>query len=152
LWLLLTKKNKNMRKFKLLFVVAIIASLAFSSCKKYEEGPSLTLRSRTSRLTGEWKITKELENGSAQTFDANERVKIEKGGAYTYSSTILGQVISMTGTWELTSNDEKLKISFTSGGSTSSKEYTIMRLSNSELFLEQQDGNYLYRKEYEKVD
>ncbi len=141
-----------MRKFKLLFVIAIIASLAFSSCKKYEEGPSLTLRSRTSRLTGEWKITKELENGSAQTFDANERVKIEKGGAYTYSSTILGQVISMTGTWELTSNDEKLKISFTSGGSTSSKEYTIMRLSNSELFLEQQDGNYLYRKEYEKVD
>lgn len=152
MWLLLTKKNKNMRKFKLLFVVAVIASLVFSSCKKYEEGPSLTLRSRTSRLTGEWKITKEAENGSAQTFDANARIKIEKGGAYTFSSTYLSQPVSMTGTWEFTSDDEKIKFTYTSGGYTSSDEWTIMRLSNSELFLEQQDGNDLYRTEYEKVD
>ncbi len=143
-----------MRKFKLLFVVAIIASLAFSSCKKYEEGPSLTLLSRTSRITGEWKITKEAENGSAQTFDANARIKIDKGGAYTYTytSSYLGQAVSMTGTWKFTSDDEKIQFSYTSGGSTSSDEWTIMRLSNSELFLEQQDGDNLYRTEYEKVD
>jgi hypothetical protein len=137
-----------MRKFKLLFLVAIVASLAFSSCKKYEEGPSLTLRSRESRITGEWKMTKDTENGAAQTIDPNFRMKIEKGGTLTWTNT----TGSMAGTWEFISNDEKVRFTFTYAGFTSSDDWTIMRLSSKELFLEQQDDNDLYRMEFENVD
>lgn len=144
-----------MRKFKLFFLVAMVASLAFSSCKKYEEGPSLTLRSRESRLAGEWKISKSLENGAAQTVNANDRLKFEKGGAFTFTTTypIIGAV-SSTGTWKFTSDDEKISTTITNPltNDAYTDEWTIMRLSSKELFLEHQDGNDLYRMEYEKID
>ncbi len=45
-------KTKNF----LLLVAAVVVLFNFSSCKKYPDGPSFSLRSKTDRLTGTWKI------------------------------------------------------------------------------------------------
>ncbi len=140
-----------MKKFSLLFVVAIVVSLALSSCSKYDEGPTLTLRSKASRLNGEWKITKVTENGVARTFDANARVKMDKDGVYSYSSVYSGQTITAEGTWKLTSDGDKILFTSSLGQFTSSEEYVIKRLSSKELFLEKKENNDLDRIEYEKI-
>ncbi|MEI6348567.1 MAG: lipocalin family protein [Bacteroidota bacterium] len=136
-----------MKKLPILLIFALLGTFFFSGCGKYDEGPSISLRSRTSRISGEWKPTKELVNSDPQTFDANSRVKIDKGGTVTF----INGSYSATGTWAFTSNDEKVTFTSTYGGFSSSTEYTIKRLSNSELFMERQDGNDLYRFEYEKL-
>jgi hypothetical protein len=146
-----TKKTKIMKKLSILLVFAVLGAFLFSSCSKYDEGPTITFRSNVSRISGEWKTTKSLRNGTAESFDANDRVKIDKGGSVTFTHYNGSIAYTITGTWEFTSNDEKVKFSQTYAGVTSSNEYTIKRLSNSEMYLEKQDGNDLYRYEYEKL-
>lgn len=140
-----------MKKLSILLVFAVVGAFLFSSCSKYPEGPTLTLLSKASRISGEWKTTKALRNGSAESYDANARMKIDKGGSVTYTYYNGNTAYTITGTWEFTSDYEKVKFSQTYAGVTSSNEFTIKRLSNSEMYLEKQDGNDLYRYEYEKL-
>ncbi len=140
-----------MKKISLLFVFAIVISIAFSSCKKYDEGPSLSLRSKASRLAGEWKITKFTENGVARSYDANDRIKMDKEGVYSYTHTIGNSSITSTGTWKLIMDDKQIEVTSTYSSFTDTEVYVIKRLSNSELFLEQQDGSDLIRIEYQKL-
>ena len=45
---------------KTLYILPLLGliALTFSSCKKYEDGPAITLRTVKSRIVGEWKVTK----------------------------------------------------------------------------------------------
>ena len=54
-----------------LFLMLAIAA-AFSSCKKYEEGPGFSLRSPEGRLEGTWKVEMATEkDGTNSTADYN---------------------------------------------------------------------------------
>lgn len=111
----------------LILIVLVSLSIVLSSCKKGENDPGLSLRSRTARLAGKWTIAKgELKetyddvtettiiNGTNYTFNsgrgANEvngtfvgTVEFEKGGAFTDTRTITvnGQANTTTvkGNW-----------------------------------------------------
>ena len=49
----------NARKnHKLLLTAAVADFLSFNSCKKYENHPILSLRTKTARLTSDWKAVK----------------------------------------------------------------------------------------------
>ncbi len=53
-------KNKLMKKIISLFALsAIVATLIFSGCKKGENDPFLSLKSRTARLAHTWKLSSE---------------------------------------------------------------------------------------------
>ncbi len=54
-----------MKKSTLTLASWVIATLVFTftSCSKYEEGPGLSLRSKTSRVAGDWKVTSFTEDG-----------------------------------------------------------------------------------------
>lgn len=140
-----------MKKISFLFVFAVIASLVFSGCDKYDEGPTITFKSNVSRLTGEWKPTKMTENGVDQTFNASDRVKFAKDGTLTLTYTISNTSYTKTGTWAFSNDDETLTYTTTIAGFTQVEVFTIKRLSSSQLFVEQQDGNNLTRYEYEKL-
>ncbi|MDD2413159.1 MAG: hypothetical protein RBS19_11825 [Bacteroidales bacterium] len=139
-----------MRKVKLLFVALIVASIAFSGCKKYEEGPSLSLRTKTARITGEWKIVKQLYNGVEVALDAEDKsmiMDIQKDGIFIMKNSYG----NFSGNWEFNSDKTKLIISFSILGQTSRSEATILRLTNKELFTEEvKDGNKT-RTELEKI-
>jgi hypothetical protein len=140
-----------MKKISFLFVFAVIASLLFSGCDKYDEGPTITFKSNVSRLTGEWKPTKVTENGVDQTFNANDRVKFSKDGILTITYSIGNTSYTETGTWAFSNDDETLTYTTTIAGFSHNEVYTIKRLSSSQLFVEQQDGSNLHRYEYEKL-
>jgi hypothetical protein len=71
-------KTKNSIKYFTLFTIMVIgASVFFSSCNKYEEGPSFSLVSATKRITGTWKLTETILNDSP--VDLNELIDLLGG-------------------------------------------------------------------------
>jgi cytoskeletal protein RodZ len=151
LLLIINKKYNSMKKITFLFVFAVIASLVFSGCDKYDEGPTLTLKSNVSRITGEWKPTKYTKNGVDQSFDPNYRVKFSKDGTLAITFTNNSVSYTSTGTWAFSNDDETLTYTSTFAGFSSIEQYTIKRLSSSQLFIEKQDDTNLLRYEYEKL-
>ncbi len=138
-----------MKKVKLLLVALFVTAIALTSCSKYEEGPSISLRSKTARITGEWKMVKQIYNGTevALSTEAKNMVfDIQKDGKY-IMKTSYGD---MAGTWEFNSDKTKFIVKSTFLGQTTSDESTIIRLSNKELVLEEVDGTDKTRIEMEK--
>ena len=133
-----------MKKLSILF--AAVAVVLLASCGKYEEGPGFSLRSKTSRLAGTWTVTEAFQGSTNITGDITNggtvEVTFDKDGAYTYTYdfVVFGIPASgtVTGTWAF--SDDKTSIEISNGGSQveSSK---ILRLTNSELWLEESDGS-----------
>lgn len=133
-----------MKKLSILF--AAFAVLFLASCGKYEDGPGFSLRSKTSRLAGTWTVTEVFQGSTDITGEITNggtiEVTFEKDGAYsyTYDFVVFGIPTNgtVTGTWAF--SDDKTAIEVSNGGSQveSSK---ILRLTNSELWLEESDGS-----------
>ena len=44
-----------------LLAAAAVTVLNFQSCSKYEDGPAFSLRSKNSRLVGEWEVLLKID-------------------------------------------------------------------------------------------
>lgn len=117
-------------------IIALTGALLLSlgSCKTYPDGPSLSILSKKSRLANEWVIHKIYTNDIDVTAiwvatypDFLWTIKKD----YVYEMLTNG--ITTTGTWELVSDKEQLKI--TEDGSPTPDVYDIYRLKNDELWL-----------------
>ena len=116
------KKTKNY----LFLSIAVIISLAITSCGKYEDGPGFSLLTKTARMTNKW----ELKSVDGETIPAGEIVwEFKKDGEATFSSGGFG---TETGTWEFSDDKEDLILEFDGDAST----LKIRRLTNKELWLE----------------
>ena len=114
------------------------AALTITSCGKYEEGPGMSLRTKKARLTGEWDAKEYVDADGTTVQDTDDDyVTFDKDGTYTYTSGSTSQ----SGTWEFSSDKEKIKIGYTVGSTTFSTETTIIRLTNTELWTKDEDGN-----------
>lgn len=115
--------------------VTLIALLAFSStilfsCKKYEEGPSVSLRSKTARVSNQWKVdyAKDLQDGTVTTADhAGDVWEFTKDGDFLKNGTLRG-------TWEFSDSKEEIIITGTFGDID---YYKIMKLKENEMWLQE---------------
>ena len=120
---------KNTKNY-LFLSIAVIISLAISSCGKYEDGPGFSLLTKTARMTNKW----ELKSVDGEIIPAGEIVwEFKKDGEATISYGGLG---TETGTWEF--SDDKEDLSLTVSGSTTNLK--IRRLTNKELWVEEPAG------------
>ncbi|MEN9915001.1 MAG: hypothetical protein RL528_1765 [Bacteroidota bacterium] len=120
---------KNTKNY-LFLSIAVIISLAITSCGKYEDGPGFSLLSKTARMTNKW----ELKSVDGETIPAGEIVwEFKKDGEATISYGGFG---TETGTWEF--SDDKEDLSLTVSGSTTNLK--IRRLTNKELWVEEPAG------------
>lgn len=122
-----------MKKGELKILVAGlgVAALTLQSCGTYEDGPGISLRSKDSRLTGEWKLVSVL----GITPEGVTTYEFESDGKYTYSydyETLSGSDTSIveTGTWEWADGKEAVTLEL-DGEDPST--ITIKRLTNSEM-------------------
>jgi hypothetical protein len=120
-----------------------VSSATLTSCSKYEEGPSLTLASKTSRLSGTWKLTAVTTNGVAEDLTGlNHTMTILKDGTYNtaivYSYMGFNYNDDYAGTWSF--SDDKTQLITTVNGSSGSDTQTIVRLAGKELKLKSVDG------------
>lgn len=125
--------------------ISIIAAIAFSalaltttSCGKYEDGPSLSLLTKKQRLCREWDAKSLVDsNGTTYEDNSDDVLTFEKEGGATYTNGGNG----IAGTWEFASDKEQIKTTYTVFGITDTDIYTIMRLTNKELWLKDSDGD-----------
>lgn len=132
-----------MKEGQLSHIIPIVAFaltiLLFTSCKKYEEGPALSLRSKKSRLANTWQRERKLVNGSEvalNTTDQSYRLTLKKNGdAKELNEDVFLQEEGM-GKWSLESDKEQLKIFVKfSEDVHRTTVYTIVRLKEKELWL-----------------
>jgi len=117
---------------KLLFTLVCL-TLILGSCKKYEEGPGISLRTKKARVVGEWKTEKLFIDGVEDTLTPDEKnIKwiFKKDGNYEYQAVTYTQI----GTWSFDIKRELIFMTDTEFGySTSCK---IKRLTNNEMWFE----------------
>lgn len=115
-----------------MLAVAVLLSFSFTSCKKYEDGPSFSLKTKTGRLTGEWEVV----TVDGETYSGNESMLMEfkRDGDFivTWNG---GSADSETGIWEW--QDQKEIIHIEIDGEVSN--WTVTRLTNSEFWFKDDD-------------
>lgn len=130
---LLPHKFNQMKKTQktLFFAATLMTVLNFASCGKYDDGPGFSLRSKTSRITGEWEV---VRIGS-QTFPNQGyslEFEFEKKGDFKYTYAYGTYSYSYAGDWEFSNDKEELELTF--DGTV--EIFEIKRLTNKELWLE----------------
>ena len=133
-----------MKNWILHLSAALILSATFSGlsgCKKYPEGPSLSLSSRVARLENSWKISSVTMNGQDVTnlfSSINYTETYDKEGNYSFASA----VDNRSGKWEFQNNDLEIRRSSVSG--QSSMDLIILKLKSNEFWYRVIDGSDEY--------
>lgn len=129
---------------RILFFILPLLVFAADSCKKYEDGPWISLRTKTERLSNTWQVSTAYQNGVDKTSDFNVAyagylLTIKKDNSYTlvYNPFNLGTVTD-NGTWSFNS-DKSHVILVNSNGDRA--DYTILRLKEKELWVKFTDDN-----------
>mgnify|MGYP001559314150 FL=1 len=117
--------------------IAIVFSISFQSCKKYEEGPALSLASKKGRVANVWKVDKEYDNGVEETCDAscqtsrsNSSIEYTKDGKVIWTFTGFPAI---NGVWEF--SDDKSEIMVKMEGMTEFSGQKIIKLKSKEMWL-----------------
>jgi len=135
---------------KTFIITLILLSLFVSSCKKYEDGPLISLKSKNSRLTGEWKLVsytyETTTNDVTTTISSFNGTTMEEfQNSYPYAHSL---IINKDGTY----TSKETKNYFTQGfssnwswfsGSKNKNQlylgindlYSIKKLTNEDLVL-----------------
>jgi len=133
-----------MKKIFTLVVLAAFIILGTASCKKYEEGPALSLRSKTSRLAGDWVLKKATQDGVDVTTNIGiDYITFEKEGDY----LVVGGGMEVTGTWSF--DDKKENIILKEKGSADQQKLKIIKLKNKELWYDVEVGTQVIRYQWE---
>lgn len=130
-----------MKKISLIVLVFFLVSNSlFQSCK-YEEGPTLSLRTKKARISGTWNVEKITEeDGTIFTPNDNNSLKytFNKSGTGDYIIILFGLSDSQTINWELANSKKNLKITYENGNIANTK---ILKLTNDELIVITNDGD-----------
>lgn len=126
--------NPKSMTFFFRLILVLVTVLFFTSCRKGEDDPSVSVRTRKARLAGEWR----LESGKSSytegaynrsyVFDGNNvtlqlsslnaiyytgkytlSLIIKKDGKFSFKENIAGQVLEAEGTWNFNSGVGKEK-------------------------------------------
>lgn len=117
--------------------LAAVALLAMG-CKKYDDGPGISLVPRTERVANTWVIERATADGDDVTSSYDQYVlSLTTDGAATLDAeyTVFGVDVSTetTGTWAFANDQEQLVLDFEED--LADGTYIINRLTQTELWL-----------------
>lgn len=125
-----------------LFLAAtVITVLNFQSCSKYEEGPSFSLRTKKSRIVGEWEVVR-IGNETYPQNSYSLEMTFEEDGDFEFNYSYGAYSYGYQGEWEFSNDKEDLEVTIES----QVNEWEILRLTNKELWFED-ETNTEYRLE-----
>ena len=151
-----------MKKNVILFSLFAILLFAITSCKKYPEGPSFSLRPKKIRLCQTWNLVKYVYDGTDETssflqnYTAYQFTINKSGSMVIYSSSYMQQnnsthVVQVNGIWEF--SDTKTNLIFNEQNTTDNTlsqplpggirhDYHILKLTEKDLGLQENvDGH-----------
>jgi hypothetical protein len=135
--------NKN--KLLLLFFILIFIS---QGCKKYDDGPTISLRSKKARVVGKWVTDKWIIDKTDFTsfLNIDRRVEFTDDGIYHYQEYSASDqlVTDLQGSWAFRQEKEQLLLGLPSGSDSTMvyELWDIMRLKNKKLWLEYVDYGF----------
>ncbi len=138
-----------MKKVAILVLMAIVVIIP--GCKKYEDGPMLSFRSKMHRVVNSWRLDAYYLNGVEATSSliiTGYTEDYTKAGSYSRSYTKEnGDLVSETGSWEFDDKKDNLlvngvgSIELSNQNSTvTNTRCTILRLKEKELWYEFENG------------
>lgn len=121
--------------FRITLLAVMLMAIVLPSCKKYEEGPFISLSSAKSRAVNQWKIEKVYSNDSdvTSTFTLlwpNYSIELKKDDSYVIT---MSADTSEVGTW--TFDNPKENIITTPTGSVITTTWNILKLKKDELWV-----------------
>ena len=132
-----------------MIIVALIFATTIStilpSCKKGDNDPIVSLRTRKDRFTNTWTLVKYEKNGVIQDLNGTTYIyNAFNNGTLkrTVEGTIFGYPVRSIsdGTWMFMNDDEDVKIII----SNDTTIYNIQRLASKELWLKRTDNGDTY--------
>ena len=137
--------------FKITAVVMVIAmAVAVTSCKKYEEGPLVSLAGKKGRVVNIWKTDSEFNDGKEETLDSDDKlgtVEFTKDGKFIFQDYTDGVADTPDkGIWEFNSHKTALGLKFDGScdppypGCDSFFYITILKLKKNEMWLGEPGG------------
>lgn len=136
---------KNIVQF---VIVILIVSCAVSSCRKYEEGPNVSFRTKKARVTNNWRIESAELNGNEVSLDplwAKQKHYMYRDGKYiiTIVDPITLEARNLQGNWKLYDHDTKIALTTKnfSGNIDSTNEFNILKLYNKQFWIRKVDNS-----------
>ncbi len=128
------------------FMLSILVLTFSTSCKKYEEGPYISFRSKPERVSNSWKAASVTDNGKDVTSDySGLRVTFTKSGGLTWTTG--GSIpFARSGTWQFVNDKDDLQTIIDNGlFGKEIRTFRILKLKEDELWLK--EGNVEYHLE-----
>jgi hypothetical protein len=127
-----------MKIFALFAFVLCFIAIGMSSCKKYEDGPILSLRSKKERISNVWVIESATRNGVDVTNNYKDYIlTMTKSGGATLQLKVdffgTDVFLQTDGTWSLEELNNNLRLDFENNDFD--RYYKITKLKEKELGL-----------------
>jgi hypothetical protein len=127
----------------LLILLGILIIPMVQSCK-YEDGPTISLRSRSERVANTWKVDNYKKNGNDLTsLMGGYTETFTKSGNYSYAMGSLDG----SGTWAFQNNDNEIKLTGTNNQGT--YNLVILKLEEKEFWYYYMDNGDKKRVPYD---
>jgi hypothetical protein len=141
------EKKINMKKLSIYLSILILAftAISSSSCKKGDDDPVVSFRTRKDRFTNTWTLTKYEKNGAAQDISGAKYI-YDVRNDNTLKQTIQGSVFGFPtesvkdGTWAFVNDEEDVTITIEGSATT----YNVQRLASDELWLKEVKGSDIH--------
>ena len=129
---------------KNLSIPILALTLSITGCKKYDEGPNISLRSKTERISNAWKVAKAIANDGNDVTDSYDKYDLEmlKNGdaklAVKYIITDMAYKFETEGSWSF--RDKKKELVLDMENLNGDRTYKILKLKEDELWLRDDDS------------
>lgn len=125
-------------KTHILITLSTVLLVGASSCKKYNEGPAISLVPKQERVANTWVVQKAFEDGQdvSDQYDQYELYLTSDGDAQLtakYKAFGVNYTTETNGTW--TFQNEKQEIMFDYEDDDQDGTYQILRLTQDEFWL-----------------
>ena len=124
-----------MKTIKQTIAWSVLILVVASGCRKYNEGPGLSLRSKTARVSNEWKVESAYDYKDSVTVTQDymgETWEFTKDGEFMERDN---GTIEKNGTWNFTPEKDSLQVKVI----TDIDSYYILRLKENEIWLRDKD-------------
>jgi hypothetical protein len=137
-----------MKAFKLITLVLSLG-IFFTSCKKYEDGPAISLKTKKMRLCRKWSLTETSLDGNTLRFSDymyTDEYEYKTNGKYiiTGEDARKAKPSYLEGTWSFSDKKENLVLSIYTN---SPETLSILRLTSKDLWLYKETslGRLIYK-------
>ena len=126
-----------MKRFVSPLAFALFLVLTQTGCDNYAEGPSMSLRTRESRVINKWKAEYVVENGKDRTYNYDSiSWEYLDDGNIEFSTILMDSTYIQEGLWDIVDDGATLRVLYTDPAIWPDRTYfEIIRLKEKELWL-----------------